>query len=312
MLYAEGQISNLLLACHVIDEWTSLQGRSGLDLFSGVDSMRGQAQTWLEDCDLAVGWMQDLDGRLSETLKSIGAREVIVKSPFSAELQAIHQRDRFLEVIKEAPFSDEGDVVLTVTEPLTRLGLACLEAAGLSIGRPLVIIHPGSGSAHKCVAPEPLALVVTAIQMSGATPVILEGPADRGPVEHLLQSCVSPPIVLKGEDILTVVGVLSQACLFVGQDSGVTHMAGLIGVRTVALFGPTNPARWAPCGTHVTVVQGTPCLCQSWDDVSRCENKPCLKMPQDDLVALCLAYLRESAIRQRIPSDCLVTDYPVC
>jgi ADP-heptose:LPS heptosyltransferase len=83
--------------------------------------------------------------------------------------------------------------------------------------------------------------------------------------------------------------VLAQARLFVGQDSGVTHMAGLMGVRTVALFGPTDPDRWAPRGAHVSVMQGALCLCQSWGDVSRCEEKPCLKMPQDHLVALCLA-----------------------
>jgi len=312
VLCAEDQIARLLLACRIIDVWTSVQGRACADLFAGAGSVAGQVQTWLEDCDLAIGWTQDLDGKLNETLKSAGAREVIVRSPFSTAIRATHQRDRFLEAIDEAPSDDEGDVLLTVTEPLLHLGRACLEAAGLVIGQSLVVIHPGSGSAHKCVAPETLATVVIALQISGATPVVLEGPADREPVERLLQSCVNPPIVLKGLDLLTVAGVLAQARLFVGQDSGVTHMAGLMGVRTVALFGPTDPARWAPRGAHISVVQGAPCLCQSWGDVSRCEKKPCLEMPQDHLVAFCLAHLKEAAIRQRIPSGCLVTDYPVC
>ena len=312
VLCAEDQVARLLLACRIIDEWTSMRGRTCADLFAGADSVTGQVQTWLEDCDLAIGWMGDLDGKLSETLKAVGAQEVIVESPFSTAIQATHQRDRFLEVIEEAPFDGEGDALLTVTEPLLDLGEACLEAAGLSIGQPLLIIHPGSGSAHKCVAPEILATLVVAVQMYGATPVILEGPADRESVERLLRSCLTPPIVLRGLDVLTVAGVLAQARLYVGQDSGVTHMAGLMGVRTVALFGPTDPARWAPHGAHVTVVQGAPCLCQSWGNVSRCEDRPCLKMPQDQLVALCVAHLKEVAVRERIPSSCLVTDYPVC
>jgi ADP-heptose:LPS heptosyltransferase len=256
--------------------------------------------------------MEDLDGKLSATLKAFGVRQVIVRSPFSTAIQATDQRDRFLEAINEAPSDDKGDVLLTVTEPLLHLGQACLEATGFSIGRPLVVIHPGSGSAHKCVAPEILASLVIALEIFGATPVILEGPADREPVERFLKSCVNPPIILKGLNLLTVAGVLAQAQLFIGQDSGVTHMAGLIGVRTVALFGPTDPARWAPRGVHVTVVQGAPCLCESWNDVSRCEEKPCLKMPQDHLVALCLTHLKEAAVRLRIPSGCLVTDYTVC
>lgn len=305
VLCAEDQVAKLLLACSTIDEWTSVQGRACADLFAGADSATGQLQRWLEDCDLAIGWMQDLDGKLSETLKAVGVREVIVRSPFSTTIQATHQRDRFLEAINEAPSDGEEDALLTVTKPLLHLGQACLETAGLSIGQPLAVIHPGSGSAHKCVAPETLAAIVIALQISGATPVILEGPADRERVERLLQLCVNPPIVLKGLDVLTVAGVLAQARLFVGQDSGVTHMAGLMGVRTVALFGPTNPARWAPRGAHVTVVQGAPCLCQSWGDVSQCQEKPCLEMPQDHLVALCLAHFKESrSDRESHPAPC--------
>jgi hypothetical protein len=312
VLCAEDQVTRLLLACRIIDAWTSVEGRACADLFAGADSVTGQVQTWLEDCDLAIGWMEDLDGKLYETLKAAGVREVIVRSPFSLTIHATHQCDRFLEAINEAPSDGQENVLLAVTEPLLHLGQSCLEAAGLSVGQPLVVIHPGSGSVNKCVAPETLASVVIAVQIPGATPVILEGPADREPVKRLLQSCVNPPVVLKGLDVLTTAGVLAQARLFVGQDSGVTHMAGLMGGCTVALFGPTDPARWAPRGTHVTVVQGAPCLCQSWDDVSRCEEKPCLEMPQDHLVALCLAHLKEAAVRQRIPSGCLVTDYPVC
>lgn len=294
MLCAEDQVARLLLACGIIDDWTSLQGRACVDLFAGVDSVRGSLQTWLEDCDLAIGWLEDRDGTLSETLKRVGAQEVVVRSPFSPAIQAIHQRDRFLEAIHEAPSEGEGTALLTVPDQLLRLGKRCLDAAGLSVGPLFVVVHPGSGSVHKCVAPEALVAVVVAIQTSGAIPLIVEGPVDCESVERLIQSCEHPPIVLKDLDLLALAGVLAQTRFFVGQDSGVTHMAGLIGVRTVALFGPTDPARWAPSGAQVTVLQGAPCLCQSWGDVSRCEEKPCLKMPQDRLVALCRAHLAET------------------
>jgi lipopolysaccharide heptosyltransferase III len=289
VLCAEDQIAKLLLACRIIDAWTSVHGRACTDLFTGAGSVTGQVRTWMEDCDLAIGWTQDFDGKLFETLNAAGAREVIVRSPFSTALRSTHQCDRFLEAINETPVHEGGDALLTVTEPLHRLGQACLEGADLANGRPFAVIHPGSGSAHKCVAPKTLAPVVIALQISGTTPVILEGPADRDAVERLLQLCATPPIVLKGLDLCMVAGVLARSRLFVGQDSGVTHMAGLMGVRTLAVFGPTDPARWAPCGLHVTVVQGAPCLCPSWGDVSRCEEKSCLKVSQDHLVTLCLA-----------------------
>ena len=294
LLCAGDQAATLLLACRIIDDWTSVQGRACADLFAG--SVTGQLQTWLEDCDLAIGWMEDADGRLSVALKAAGVREVIVRSPFSLLIHATHQRDRFLEAINEAPYDGEGHAGLTVPEPLFSLGQGCLETAGISNRQPFAVIHPGSGSAHKCVGPEILASVVAALQLSGTTPVILEGPADREPVERLVQACLQPPVVLKGLDVLTVAGVLAHARLYLGQDSGVTHMAGLLGVRTVVLFGPTDPNRWAPFGAHVTIVQGQLCLCRSWGDVSRCEEQPCLKISQDDLVSLCLAQLKDAVV----------------
>jgi ADP-heptose:LPS heptosyltransferase len=305
VLYEEGRAARLLIACGIIDEWVPVQGLICAGLFAGIEQPTGQRQQWLERCDLAVGWVKDPDGNLTETLKAIGVREVIVTSPFSSMIQARHQRDRFLEAINEVPSDREQDVLLAVTEPVYQLGRAFLEEQGIKIGEPLVVIHPGSGSAHKCVAPEILAAVVSAVQNCGAIPVILEGPADRKPVEYLLPFCVNQPIVLKGLDIMTAAGVLAHADLFVGQDSGVTHLAGLMGLRTIALFGPTDPDRWAPRGTHVTVLQGSPCRCRSWDEVSRCKEKPCLEISKDDLVALCLAHLTEAAVaREFKPVSC--------
>ncbi len=39
-----------------------------------------------------------------------------------------------------------------------------------------------------------------------------------------------------------------------GNDSGPTHLAAAVGCPTVALFGPTDPARWAPVGAHVVAI----------------------------------------------------------
>lgn len=292
MLCAGDQVAKLLLACGIIDDWISVQGRACADLFAGADSGEGRLQAWLQDCDLAIGWLEDRDGTLSGRLKGAGAHEVVVRSPFASDLQATHQRDRFLEVIHEAPF--EGEALLTVPDQLLQLGKRSLDAAGLSVGPVLVVIHPGSGSAHKCVAPEVLAAVAAAVQQAGATPVILEGPADRESVDRLMQLCANQSIVLQDVDLLTLAGVLAHAWLFVGQDSGVTHLAGLMGVRTVALFGPTDPARWAPSGASVTLLQGDPCRCQSWGDVRQCGEKPCLRVARDHLVAVCLAQLKEA------------------
>ena len=57
-------------------------------------------------------------------------------------------------------------------------------------------------------------------------------------------------------------GVLASASLYLGNDSGVTHLAAAVGAPTIAVFGPTDPVIWAPVGPRVitwggaTVEQG--------------------------------------------------------
>ncbi len=63
---------------------------------------------------------------------------------------------------------------------------------------------------------------------------------------------------------------LCDARLFVGNDSGPSHLAAQFGVPTVALFGPTDPARWAPIGPCVKVVAPPTPRPMSWLSVEDC------------------------------------------
>jgi heptosyltransferase III len=47
---------------------------------------------------------------------------------------------------------------------------------------------------------------------------------------------------------------LASARVYIGNDSGITHLAAAVGTPVVAIFGPTDPAMWAPRGKKVTVL----------------------------------------------------------
>jgi ADP-heptose:LPS heptosyltransferase len=49
--------------------------------------------------------------------------------------------------------------------------------------------------------------------------------------------------------------ILSQCHLFIGNDSGITHLAAALGVPTIALFGPTDPYVWGPRGKKVFIAR---------------------------------------------------------
>jgi ADP-heptose:LPS heptosyltransferase len=55
--------------------------------------------------------------------------------------------------------------------------------------------------------------------------------------------------------LLQVAQHLQQCRCYTGNDSGITHLAAMLGAPAVALFGPTDPIIWRPVGPDVTILQ---------------------------------------------------------
>lgn len=72
--------------------------------------------------------------------------------------------------------------------------------------------------------------------------------------------CAGPEEVLDGaerfDDLYDLACWLASARLYIGNDSGITHLAAAVGTPVVAIFGPTDPQVWAPRGKRVAVVSG--------------------------------------------------------
>ncbi|HLZ32810.1 MAG TPA: glycosyltransferase family 9 protein [Nitrospira sp.] len=287
LLCAHEQVARLLQKCRVIDAWMSVGSSDCAELFGRSAEVPGVLKDWLGRCDLAVAWMQDESGTVAAVLQRGGAKDVRVRSPFSSQLFARHQSDRFAEAIGEPATASSPPIALAVPDHLLMRGLACLEERGVRADQPIILVHPGSGSRHKCVGPEVLLPVMKQLQDEGAFPVVLEGPADHESVRNLLTAFSKKPPVLRGLDLCTLAGLLAHMQLFIGHDSGMTHLSSLVGLRTVALFGPTDPVRWAPRGRLVTVARGTACTCRSWDAVIQCIEKPCLALSVEKIVSAC-------------------------
>jgi ADP-heptose:LPS heptosyltransferase len=151
------------------------------------------------------------------------------------------------------------------------------EAAGLTRDLParFLAVHPGSGSAPKNWPSERFFEV--ARRISGGEPWLLAaGPAeaDLAPPPEAFLAREWPPRVLGA--------ALARAGLFLGNDSGVSHLAAAAGAPTLALFGPTDPALWAPLGPRVEVLR------------ARAEPPSVLALAVEDVVAAA-ARLRSAA-----------------
>jgi ADP-heptose:LPS heptosyltransferase len=126
----------------------------------------------------------------------------------------------------------------------------------------VVAIHPGSGSPAKNWPAERFGALAQYLQRErGARVLLLSGPADESAVGEVQQKLDGQEYtLLHNLPLHLVAAILARCQAYVGNDSGVSHLAAAMGVPTVAIFGPTDPDVWAPRGPSVRVVRGSaPC-----------------------------------------------------
>jgi heptosyltransferase III len=111
-----------------------------------------------------------------------------------------------------------------------------------------VVIHPGSGGKGKNWPIERFhELAATLVESGHAIEWIC------GPAEDFL-AVPEGAQVWQGLSLVQIAQRLASTRQYVGNDSGITHLAALCGCKTVAIFGPTNPIVWAPRGPNVHIV----------------------------------------------------------
>ncbi len=74
-----------------------------------------------------------------------------------------------------------------------------------------------------------------------------------GPAEHHLRFPENDTILFN-QSLLSVAYLLKHCSCYIGNDSGITHLAAMTGCRTIALFGSSNPIVWSPVGKNVTII----------------------------------------------------------
>ncbi len=151
-----------------------------------------------------------------------------------------------------AAFSDSRQFIVPMYADVER-GRNILAEAGLQAGS-TVIIQPGSGSGNKNWPLENFISVASSLQKEGLDAAFLLGPAE---IERFdaptIEQITDAGKCLWGLSISDVIAVLSQAFAFLGNDSGITHLASSMGVATTVIFGPTVSSVYRPIGPKVVV-----------------------------------------------------------
>jgi heptosyltransferase-2 len=123
--------------------------------------------------------------------------------------------------------------------------------------RPLLALHPGSGSPRKNWPLESWARLGRELLDRVPRPQLLlvGGEADHERLDALCAVWPDAPILVARDLALPhLAALLARARLFVGHDSGISHLAAAVGAPCLLLFGPTDPTIWAPANPLVRVI----------------------------------------------------------
>ncbi len=201
-----------------------------------------------------VSYLFDPDRIFENNLRRCGVKHLIAGSPKIDDSQhAAYQLARPLQALA---LYLENPAAILYPAPEDREFAARFVGGVGGRGAPLVALHPGSGGERKNWPVERwLALTRWLAALEPAPYLLLVGgEADR---QRLAALTEAHPSIRVASDLplSALAAVLARCDLFIGHDSGISHLAAAAQARCILLFGPTDPDIWAPANPGVRVLR---------------------------------------------------------
>ncbi|HEY2991461.1 MAG TPA: glycosyltransferase family 9 protein [Methylomirabilota bacterium] len=235
-LAAQSHIATLLHALGVVADHVAFDAL-GLDALFSEDAAR---EPRLPAAARVVSWFGARDPVFRRRLGLLAPDVVIAPSVEPGRLVWEH-----LLATLGAP-AGEWCAPIEAPPAIRALGVAARVAAGGQGPPPWLVVHPGAGSPAKRWPAEAFARVVTALAARARLNVCVHvGPADADAAAGLRKHLGEGVAWLREPALEALAGVLADAALFVGNDSGVSHLAAALGVPSLVLFDSRH-LDWRP------------------------------------------------------------------
>lgn len=176
--------------------------------------------------------------------------------PSPAELGRMHESAHNLYPLAAIGVREDDLSSLLVPTEAEERDAERFAAAAFGAGTPFIVVHPGAGKSANIWPAERFAAVAERFAApAGAGVVAVRGPVDGGAADAFLRALGRPPAVVSTPAIGFLGALMKRAACTLCNDTGVMHVAGAVGARCVAVFGPTDPLRWKPVGDRVVAVR---------------------------------------------------------
>jgi len=240
-------------------------------------SLPGRLSSFFADFRAVLLFGKSASRVFAENLKRSGVGRVIFLPPFPPDGTRIHATEYLLDSLRSAGIegrNSRGPLQIS-EEALAFAQQFWTGWGGRKKGQPILAVHAGSGSSSKNWSPENFAQVIDWASRR-AKVLFISGPAEEGARKVTAALRGEVPIILENPSLPHLAAILRTCSVYLGNDSGITHLAAWVGIPTVALFGPTDPHVWGPRGRKVRIIIETePCSPSAGEKRDPC-FRPCL------------------------------------
>lgn len=248
--------AELLKVSGIVDDASSVDNMIYASLYTG--SADARAKEFLSSFGRAFVFTVNGDSLLVANIAAAVPRTkaVITIPPDGAALHVAEFRHNRLGIGRRTVDSTPMLTVPPVHWHRAREVLA--EKRRFDSSLPLMAMHPGSGGREKCwPLPNYFELVRRLTEEQKVSIVIFSGPAEDYEMNAEINrfADAGPGVIhVRNEKLATVAALINLSRVYLGNDSGITHLAAAVDANVIALFGPTDPLLWKPQGRNVHIV----------------------------------------------------------
>lgn len=278
------RILQLVEGRYYVDKGRSVDEVGLVSLYLEGSDVNGPGFRYFRGFDLAFLFTQDREGIFSTNVRRAGVKEVFSIPRFPGDKRRVHIIDQMLSCLSSVGIPQgRGVPRIFLSEEDRRFGEVWLAQKGAyeAAEKGFIALHPGSGSRKKLWPLEKFSDLAARITHTlGLHVILLVGPAEREYLGSGFERMrFMHAVVADSLPLIQVASLLNSCRCYIGNDSGMTHLAAAVGVPTVALFGPSDPEIWGPRGKKVAIVRKeldcSPC---SREELERCAYQRCLEL----------------------------------
>jgi heptosyltransferase III len=245
-------ITELARGRYYADATRSIDAKPTAGFFIPNAVLDAELMEYFGGFNVVISYLYDPDSIFANNVRRCGVKQVIEASPRPEDVHAAMHYCRPLESLA---------IYVDAPSPRVHPSHGDREAASKflkMVGRePIVAVHPGSGGERKNWPVEKFSAVARWVSDElAAQLLVIQGEADEHVVERLTESLDPRPFTIaSGLKLVELAAVLERCALFLGNDSGITHLASAVGTPAVAMFGSASSPIWEPRGERVRVVR---------------------------------------------------------